>query len=158
MDDHSLVVEPSMRTFGIVIGLLVLLSATDLASAQSSRIDPAKARKVEVVLRVKLIEVGDCNKYCWPEVEILEVLQNRSSFSFKKRLKVAHYSWKPGIPEGESTIYLERYNSKRTDLWKLLNGSGEDGAQVAFCLDAPVSEMGTYRRHRVRMRSTTSSV
>ncbi|HSE23658.1 MAG TPA: hypothetical protein VLB68_18460 [Pyrinomonadaceae bacterium] len=119
-----------MRMLGTVIVLLVSLLATDLAAAQSTRIDPARASKAEVVLRVKLVEGGDCDKYCWPEVEILEVLQNRSSFSFKKRIKVAHYSWKPGIPEGESTIYLERYNSKRADLWKLLNGSGEEGVQI----------------------------
>jgi len=107
--------------------LLVSLMATNYQPGDSTNIDSGKARQAEVVLRVKLVRIGDCNKYCWPEVEILKVLQNRSDFSFKKRLVVAHYSWEPGIPEGESTIYLERYNPKKNDLWKLLKGSGKDG-------------------------------
>jgi hypothetical protein len=105
----------------------------DVEITESSRtcIDPGKAKKAEVVLRVKLVRLEGCNKYCWPEVEIPKMLQNKSGFSFKKRLTVAHYSWEPGIPEGESTIYLERYNPKRNDLWKLLNGSGKEGVSDA---------------------------
>jgi hypothetical protein len=106
----------------------------DVEITESSRtcIDPSKANKAEVVLRVRLVRFEGCNKYCWPEVEILKMLQNKSGFSFKKSLTVAHYSWEPGIPEGESTIYLERYNPKRNDLWKLLNGSGKEGVSHAI--------------------------
>jgi len=107
--------------------MLVSFMATNFPGAQSARIDPGKARKAEVVLRVKLVRLGECNKYCWPEVEILKILQNKSDLPFKNRLVVAHYSWEPGIPEGESTIYLERYNPRRNDQWRLLNGSGKYG-------------------------------
>ena len=116
----------------IVALLLVSFMATNFPAAESTDIDPGKAEKAEVVLRVKLVRLGECNKYCWPEVEILKVLQNKSGFSFKKRLAVAHYSWELGVPEGESTIYLERYNPDRNDLWKLLNGSGKDGVSHAI--------------------------
>ena len=112
--------------------LLVSVMATKFPAAESTYIDPSKARKADAVLRVKLVRFEGCDKYCWPEVEILKILQNKSSFSFKKRLTVAHYSWEPGVPEGESTIYLERYNPKRNDLWKLLNGSGKDGVSHAI--------------------------
>jgi hypothetical protein len=112
--------------------LLMSFLATNFPAAQSTFIDPSKAKKAEVVLRVKLIKYEGCDKYCWPEVEILKVMQNKSGFSFEGRLKVAHYSWEPDIPEGESTIYLERYNPERNDLWKLLNGSGTDGVSHAI--------------------------
>jgi hypothetical protein len=56
----------------------------------------------------------------------------------RKKLSVAHLSWEPGIPEGESTIYLERYNPARNDLWKLLNGSGKDG--VSHPIPSPKKE------------------
>jgi hypothetical protein len=116
----------------IVIALLLMsFMATNLSAAQSTFIDPGKAEKAEVVLRVRLIKYEGCDKYCWPEVEILKVLRNESGLSFEKRHKVAHYSWEPGIPEGESTVYLERYNPERNDLWKLLNGSGKDGVSHA---------------------------
>jgi hypothetical protein len=112
----------------IVVGLALLsLLATSSQAAESSPVDPDKAKKAEVVLRIRRLMPAECDKYCWPEVEILEVLQNKSNVSFDKRLKVAHYSWKTGIPEGESTIYLVRFNPEKSDLWKLLNGSGADG-------------------------------
>jgi len=121
-----------MRKRVIIALLLISFIATNFPAAESTFIDPGKAKRSEVALRVKLVRFEGCDKYCWTEVEILKVLQNKSGFSFKKRLAVAHYSWEPGIPEGESTIYLERYNPERSDLWKLLNGSGKDGVSHAI--------------------------
>ena len=120
-----------MRKRVVIALLLISFTATNIPAAESAFIDPGKAKRAEVALRVKLVRVPDCDKYCWPEVEILKALQNKSGFSFKKRLSVAHYSWEPGIPEGESTIYLQRYNPKGSALWKLLNGSGKDGVSHA---------------------------
>jgi|RhiMetdeSRZDD1v2_1073273.scaffolds.fasta_scaffold1428664_2 hypothetical protein len=120
-----------MRKRVVIALLLISFIATNFPAQEPTFIDPSKARRSEVALRVKLVSVADCNKYCWAEVEILKVLQNKSGFSFKKRLSVAYYSWEPGIPEGESTIYLERYNPKGSVFWKLLNGSGKDGVSHA---------------------------
>src|SRR5262249_40374744 len=119
-----------MRKRVVIALLLISFIATNFPAQEPTFIDPSKAKRAEVALRVKLVSVADCNKYCWTEVEILKVLQNKSGFSFKKRLSVAHYSWEPGIPEGESTIYLERFNPDR-NLGKLLNGSGKDGVSHA---------------------------
>src|SRR5215510_15875161 len=119
-----------MRKRVVIALLLISFVAPNFPAAESTFIDPGKAKRSEVALRVKLVRVADCDKYCWPEVEILKVLQNKSGFSFEKRLAVAHYSWEPGIPEGESTIYLERFNPDR-NLGKLLNGSGKDGVSHA---------------------------
>ena len=109
---------------GVILSLLLTFS---FQAADSPAVDPHKVQKAEVVLRVKLLSSNGGSKYLWDEVEVLEVVKNKSGNTFRKNLSVAHYSWKPGIPEGTCTIYLERYNPKRNDLWKLLNGSGEDG-------------------------------
>ena len=107
--------------------ILTLLSTVKLQALDSSSIDPKKIQKAEVVLRVKLISSGEGSKYLWDKVEVLQVIKNKSGRAFGKTLSVAHYSWKRGIPEGTCTIYLERYNRPRNDLWKLLNGSGDEG-------------------------------
>lgn len=107
--------------------ILSLLLTVNFQAADSSPVDPNKVRRAEVVLRVKLLSSGEGSKYLWDKVEVLKVVLNKSDHVFGKNLSVAHYSWKPGIPGGTCTIYLERYNSKRNNLWKLLNGSGEDG-------------------------------
>ena len=107
--------------------ILSLLFTVNFQAADSSAVDPNKVHKAEVVLRVKLLSSGEGSKYLWDKVEVLQVFRNKSGYAFRKNLSVAHYSWKPGIPEGTCTIYLERYNPKRNDLWKLLNGSAEEG-------------------------------
>ena len=111
-----------------LVGLALLsLLGTSSPAAGSTDVDPEKAKRAQVVLRIRRIKPPECDKYCWTEVQILEVLQNKSKVSFDKKFEVAHYSWKSGIPEGESTIYLVRFKPGNDNLWKLLNGSGEDG-------------------------------
>src|SRR4030095_1966779 len=107
-----------MRKLVVIALLLMSFMAPKFPAAESTFIDPSKAKRAEVALRVKLVSLGvGCDQYCWPEVEILKVLQNKSGFSFKRSLAVVNFIWKPGFPEGESTIYLERYNQKRINLW-----------------------------------------
>jgi hypothetical protein len=60
-------------------------------------------------------------------VEVLEVLKNQSSETFTNTLSVAAYSWNDGVPQGESTIYLERYNNTDKRLWKLVGGEASTG-------------------------------
>jgi len=128
-----------MRKRVVIALLLISFIATNFPAQEPTFIDPGKAKRSEVALRVKLVSMGvGCDQYCWPEVEILKVLQNKSGFSFKNMLAVAHYSWEPGIPQGESTIYLEKYNPKRSDHWQLLNGSGKDG--VSHTTSSPKKE------------------
>ncbi|MES2309874.1 MAG: hypothetical protein V4507_13540 [Verrucomicrobiota bacterium] len=95
-------------------------------------LDNNLAQKSEVILHVKLLTVGGADKYAWYEVEILEVLKNESKETFTKKLKIAAYSWKPGIPEGESTVYLERYNKITQQLWMLLGGEASTGVRQAL--------------------------
>lgn len=114
------------------LGLLLSLAwAVHLHGEDSRPVDLVRAKKAEVVLRVRLISPGEGSKYLWDRVEVLKVLKNKSGYAFGKQLAVAHYSWKRGIPEGTCTIYLERYNPGRKDQWKLLGGSADEGVSHA---------------------------
>ncbi len=104
----------------------ILLAAVAIASEKL--IDDKLAAKAEVVLRVKRLSPGESDKYAWYRVQVLEVLKNQSGEMFSNTLSVAVYSWKAGVPEGESTIYLEPYNSTtNTGLWKLVGGEASTG-------------------------------
>jgi hypothetical protein len=89
--------------------------------------DPDLAVQAGAVLRVRLISPGIGSKFVWDEVEVLGVIKNASDFRFGNTLKVAHYSWEPGVPEGESTIYLVPYSEAPDHLWKLLGDSAARG-------------------------------
>ncbi len=89
--------------------------------------DLTRVERVPVVVRVRLITEGAGSKYLWAQVELVAVFKNESKHTFAKRFSVAHYSTEPGIPQGVSTLYLERYNPQRDALWKLLDGSGTSG-------------------------------
>jgi hypothetical protein len=111
-----------MKTIPIFLCLSLLLTA----GGTEKLIDDKLAAKAEVVLRVKRLGPGEGSKYLWYPVEVLEVLKNRSGKVFTNTLSVAAYSWKAGVPEGESTVYLERYNTNR-GIWKLVDGKASTG-------------------------------
>jgi hypothetical protein len=93
-----------------------------LAFAADKLMDDKLAANAEVVLRVKRLSVEGADKYAWYRVQVLQVFKNQSSETFTNALSVAAYSGKPGVPEGESTVYLERYNQTGKKLWKLVSG------------------------------------
>ena len=83
----------SSAAFGIILPLLFTFN---FQAADSSTVYPNKAQKAEVVLRVKLLSSGEGSKYLWDQVEVLQVVKNKSGYAFRKDLSGAHYSWKPG--------------------------------------------------------------
>jgi len=101
------------------------------AFAAGKFVDDQLAAKAEVVLRVKRLTPGEGSKYLWYRVKVLQVLKNQSNETFTNTLSVAAYSWKDGVPEGESTLYLERYNKTDKGLWKLLDGEASTGVSHA---------------------------
>ena len=98
-----------------------------IALAAEKFMDDKLAANAEVVLRVKRLTLGEGSKYLWYRVEVLQVLKNQTSEAFTNTLSVAAYSWKDGVPEGESTLYLERYNKTDKGLWKLVGGEASTG-------------------------------
>jgi hypothetical protein len=89
--------------------------------------DPGRMAVAPVVLRVLSLGPGNADKYAWASVRIVAVLKNSSGQDLGPELEVAYYSWKPGVPPGESTLYLEPYNDAPKHPWKLLGGSAEQG-------------------------------
>ena len=89
--------------------------------------DAQKAARAVAVLRVKFVAALGGNKYAWDRVEVLEVMKNDSGHKFVGVIDIAHYSWEPGIPEGECIIYIVPYSPTGLDLWKLLDGTGKQG-------------------------------
>ena len=89
-------------------------------------VDPVRAEKVQVVLRVKLIRFLGADKYGEDEAEVLTVLKNTSGETIGKTVRIATYSYKKSLPNGKSTVYLEPYSPKQ-GLWLLLGRDAEIG-------------------------------
>jgi hypothetical protein len=90
-------------------------------------VDTERAAKAPVVLRVRLLKREGSDKIGWDKVKLIGVIKNTSHFKFPQEFEIAHYSGEPGIPDGQSTVYLEPYNAKSESLWRLLEGSGTKG-------------------------------
>jgi hypothetical protein len=93
--------------------------------------DPARADKAPVVLRVRSLGPGVADKYAWVRVQVVSVLKNTTESQFAGEMQIAYYSGQPGIPEGECTVYLEAYSDAADHPWKLLGGSGVQGVSHA---------------------------
>jgi hypothetical protein len=109
--------------------IALLLCFISVASAAPDRpIDVELAKHALVVMRAKKIsESPETDKYRWYEVEVVEVFENRAEWIFPNTIKVATLSSKPGIPDGVSTLYIERYGDSDKNLWKLVGGSATAG-------------------------------
>jgi hypothetical protein len=90
-------------------------------------VDTKRAQTVSVVLRVRLLKREGTDKIGWVRVRRVGVIKNSSHFKFPDEFEIAHYSGEPGVPDGESTVYLERYNEASESLWRLFDGSGKTG-------------------------------
>ena len=101
------------------------------STANDPRVDPQRAARAPVVLRVQRLSIGSGSKYLWVPVRVVAVIKNESTFKFPSQLNIAHYSWKSGLPDGECTVYLVRYNDADESLWKLLDGDGAVGVSHA---------------------------
>ncbi|HSI62613.1 MAG TPA: hypothetical protein VLE43_05825 [Candidatus Saccharimonadia bacterium] len=110
-----------------LIQACLLMAIASLARGDESVVDAKLASNAEVVLRVRLLDEGESNKYQWNKVEVLRVLKNASHDKIPHTLEVAAYSWKEGVPSGESTIYLEQYHETKRGLWKLVGGDAVTG-------------------------------
>ena len=108
--------------------ILFFLAVTTWAFADDKRIDDKLAANAEVVVRAKLLSSDGADKYALFRVRVLQVFKCPPSLKLADELTVAAYSWKAGVPAGEPTLYLERYNSQtETGLWKLVGGEASTG-------------------------------
>jgi hypothetical protein len=116
------------------IALLLALAAP--AGAAEDLFSADQFKQAQVVLRVSKTMIGNgaCDKYCWPEARVLKVLKNSSKQKFKvdDLIHIAVLGTGGRMPQGEFTVYLERYNKAEKKpnkdwIWKALGGSVEAG-------------------------------
>ena len=75
-----------------------------------------------IAVRAQLLaREGSCDKYCWSRVKVLRsVAADDAHHHISREIRVASYSWGPGVPPGISTIYLFPYNQYApSGLWRL---------------------------------------
>ncbi len=104
-----------------------VIKQVNAALAAGKFMDGKLASNAEVVLRVNRITGGEGSKYLWFQAEVLHTLKNRSGEAFPKMITIAADSGQDGVPDGESTVYLERYNPAAKGLWKLVGGKAATG-------------------------------
>ena len=90
-------------------------------------VDPVRADKVAVVLRVRRLGPGVADKYAWVRVIVLAVIKNTTDREFAGEVEIAYYSGEAGLPDAECTVYLEPYSDAPEHPWKLLGGSSQQG-------------------------------
>jgi hypothetical protein len=104
-----------------------IIKQVNAALAAGKFMDDKLAANAEVVLRVRRITGGEGSKYLWFQAEVLHTLKNRSGETFANMITIAADSGQDGVPDSESTVYLERYNPAGRGLWKLVGGKAATG-------------------------------
>lgn len=81
----------------------------------------SRVMRATAIARVKYIRLQGGSKYTWEVVQILETIKNTSKQKLEGEVAIAHYFQNPGIPGGESTVYLVPYSDHPNSGWKLLS-------------------------------------
>ncbi len=67
----------------------------------------------------------------YKQVKVLKVFKNETKYTPTDTIRVSYYSWEKGVPKGISTIYIEKYGSDKSNLWKLIGGKAQTGVSHA---------------------------
>ena len=107
----------------MVAGLLWCLRLGD-------NFDRDLAENATLVIRARLVQSHGGSKCHWNTVEVRRTFKNETEEKIPDTIEVAHYGWNPGIPDGESTLYLVRYNDQNPEsVWKLVEPMLNTGAR-----------------------------
>jgi hypothetical protein len=118
------------------ISVILIAALTMLARAEDKLFDDELAKNAVAVLRIhKFTEATPFPKLSLTrqEVHVYEVYKNESSENFNHDIAVWAYIDRDGVPSGECTVYLERYEpakkmfNKKTGLWVLVGGDATNG-------------------------------
>ncbi|MFA6281952.1 MAG: hypothetical protein WCY05_05595 [Candidatus Omnitrophota bacterium] len=108
--------------------IFLLITFFSFSSVFAQEMNSSLAKNAQVVLRVECTKDIDlCDKFCVQEVKVLKVLKNETKYTFPDSIRVSYYSWEKGVPKGISTIYVEKYASEKSNLWKLIGGKAKTG-------------------------------
>ena len=116
-----------MRQKILILATCFSALLTDALSFQSQ----SNKGEAPLVVRASLIlKEPSCDKYCWYQVKVLKVLSGPKELRSFTRLRIGALSGDPGIPNQESTLYLERENPESR--WKLIGGQAKLGVREAI--------------------------
>jgi|ERR1035437_6429165 hypothetical protein len=116
--------------------LTLLVFGATLVQAEEKLYDEALAKRAVMVLRVELQSarpepLPEKYPYICYMVHPLRVFKNESYQKNPGHFQVLGFKDKGGVPPGESTIYIERYDvatkqfgGKEGTVWMLLDGGG----------------------------------
>lgn len=113
-----------MKSAALVI-LLCLFSAP--FARASEPVDSALSANAAIVLRARLLSENGADKYAWYTVKVIRVFKNETKETLVDQVDVAAYSFRPGVPNGESTLFLEPYSPSKPMRWKLVGGDASTG-------------------------------
>ena len=129
-------IKKTTRTI-ISLTTILLLAAVVLADQTDKQFDENLAKNATVVLRVHKFQTWqmknktDFTRYY---VKVYEVFKNESDEDFNHDLGVHAFKDRTGVPEGECTIYIAKYDVPnatfdRTNgtIWMLVGGDATNG-------------------------------
>lgn len=118
-----------------LLTFLLLISAI-VAHAGEDLVDQKLAQNAVAVVRVKLIFAADLKPTPFMDYNVhnIRVFKNESNERFVD-IQVLGYKGRPGVPEEECTIYIQRYDpitktlstSKDHGQWILVGGDATNG-------------------------------
>ena len=124
------IVSRDARTMKSILLATLLGLAVVACGATDDVLNTNLAQKAELVVRAKTLYAPKETAYLWYEVEVLKVIKDESGVKVGAKLQVA--ARRPGLPEGESTLYLERYDKIHPGTpkgrWRLVGGDAATGA------------------------------
>ena len=93
-----------------LLGLMVLTALIVRWLFPGLPYDRDLAGQVPLVLRVQAVQRNGGSKYHWTTVKVLGVVKNSTGAKIPESLNIASIGWGEGLPTGECTVYLVRYN------------------------------------------------
>jgi len=137
--DWSRVMKQKRMMVGALLMTCLCLRADGEDQNKELKVDAKLSAQAEVVLRVELLKpAGAVDKYGWDQVKVLDVLKNEPKASFPKEMGIAFRNTDPGVPKGESTVYLVPYRTPPDGKqWRLVASSHvtETKTKAPFLLD-----------------------
>lgn len=120
----------------IIMLVAIALGAIGLASERNNLVDQRLAKEAVAVLRVQVLLTTPLPKYPFTRylVRTYKVFKNESNEQLNHDFQVHAFKDREGIPPGECTIYITRYDvaNKQFDrtngtIWMLVGGDATNG-------------------------------
>jgi hypothetical protein len=120
----------------VVCSAAAALVAVGIEAERAELVDQEMAKDAVAVLRVRKYTSIPLPKYPLTryDVNVTQVLKNESSENLHHDFAVHAFKDKPGVPSGECTVYIARYDAAKArfdktngTIWMLVGGDATKG-------------------------------